>query len=153
MHPKVDRAPVSFTAAWTNQSPTLLNATDALTNYFAQRGISVITDGPKFLQLVPTSLKALANPRSQDLPSAEAQMGSITLMSASGNQIAAMYAALSGRRHTGSSEIFGIIPYLKIFQPLSQPEVLYSFETLLGWNGLKVIPSDDNTFSIVPRSR
>ena len=64
-----------------------------------------------------------------------------------------MYAALSGRRNTGNAQLFVDIPYLKIFQPLSQPELLYSFETLLGWNGLKIIPGDDNTFSIVPGPR
>ena len=153
MHPKVDCAPVSFTAAWTNQSPTLLNATDALTNYFAKRGISVITDGPKFLQLVPTSLKALANPRSQDLPSAEAQMGSITLRprveirSPLCMRLCPVAATLAAQKY---SALFHTSKY---FNHCPAGSIWHSFETLLGWNGLKVIPSDDNTFSIVPRSR
>ena len=44
--------------------------------------------------------------------------------------------------------MMGWVPYLKVSQALSKPEVLYVLETLLGWNNARIVLGDNNTFSI-----
>lgn len=152
-HPAIDRAPVSLEAVWTNQAPEKAEVTDVLVKYLNQRGISVVVDGAKFLQLVPSALNLAASPRSKDLPARAAEVGGMTLMGIEAGKLPELYGTHSGRRRIGNEWVAGSVPYLKVTQPLSKPEVLYALETLLAWNDARILLSDDNTFSIVRTSR
>ena len=154
-HPAIDRAPVSLEAVWTNQPPTNADVAEALGGCLNQRGISVVVDGAKFLQLVPGALNLAASPRSKDLPAGEAQVGgmTMTLMGIESEKLAEMYGRISGRRRIGNERVAGSVPYFKVTQPLSKAEVSYALETLLAWNDATILLADNNTFSIVRTAR
>ena len=49
---------------------------------------------------------------------------------------------------TGVAVPPGIIPYFATGQSLSEPELMYAYETLLSWDGLKIILEGDDSFKI-----
>jgi hypothetical protein len=153
LHPVIDRAPVSVEATWTNRAPEKAEAADALGKYLKQRGISVVVDGTKFMQLLPSALTQAASPRSKELAAGPDEIGGGHFSNPDLGNLAEMYASLSGRRCTGNQGVGVSVPYLNISQPLSKPEMLYVFETLFAWNHAAVLLGDDNTFSIVPAPR
>lgn len=58
------------------------------------------------------------------------------------------YGRLLGQIQVGAEPIPGERVYLRT-RILSKAEMLYSFDTLLEWNGLKVVLHDDKTFKVV----
>lgn len=148
LHPAVDRASGSLEAEWPNQVPERAQVTDVFTKYFNQRGASAILDGEKFLQLVPTNMSQAASPRSKELPAGAPEIGAIHLENVESATLVKMYAETSGRERIGSEPVIGFVPYLKVSQPLSKPEVLYVLETFLGWNHARTVLGDSNTFGI-----
>jgi len=152
LHPALNHAPVSLEVTWANSVPERVEVTDALTEYLKQGGISVVLDGAKFLQVVPTALREAASPQSKDLAAGPAE-GGFLFENVQANALVDMYGRISGRRRTGSQWAAGVIPYHRTGQTLSKPEALYALQTLLGWTGTKILVNEDNTFSVVPVSR
>lgn len=149
LHPAIDRAAVSLQVFWTNQPPAAAEATHALLKYLNQRGISVVVDGSRFLQVIPSDIRTTALPRSAELPATSHAVDSVTLTTDDAGELIRMYAHFSGRRRTGNTPISRAVVYLKFNQPLSKSEVLYAVETLLGWNNAKILVGEDKTFSVV----
>lgn len=152
-HPAIVRAPVSLVAVWTNRVPEIAEVTEAFAKYLKQRGIIVVVDGTKFLQLVPNALNLAASPRSKNLPAEAAEDGAVTIIGMEAGKLAEWYSACSGRRRIGNEQVLGRVPYLRANQPLSKPELLYVLETFLNWNDARIIFGGDNTFRIVPAPR
>jgi hypothetical protein len=150
LHPAIDRAAVSLQVVWTNQTPATAEATHALLKYLNQRGISVVVDGSKFLQVIPSDISAKALPQSGELPEASHEIERMTLETNDAGDLARLYSDYSGRQRTGIVPTYRTVLYLKSAQPLSKPEVLYAVETLLGWYDAKIILGDDNTFKLEP---
>jgi hypothetical protein len=148
LHPAIDRTPVSLRVAWTNQPPEKAQVAEALAQHLKQQGISMVVDGAKFLQWVPSSLSLPTLPRSKDLPAGPAEIGGMTLKNTQAERLVEMYATVSKRRRTGNTRVAGSVPYLKISHSLSKAEVMYVLETLLAWNNAKVVLGEDNNFSI-----
>jgi len=150
VHPSVERGTVSLASAWTGQSASRSEASAALANYLGGLGISPVPDGSKFLRLVPTKMSLQTNVGFKDLPTASTNV--VTLMLVNSDPVR-MYASISGRRLTGNPYGAGQVAYLNVNQALSTAELLYALETLMGWNGTRVVLGDDNTFSLVPAGR
>jgi len=146
-HPEMDRAPVSLEAVWTNQPPESADVIKALVGFLNQRGISVVQDGSKFLQLVPGALKQSTSARSKNLPAGPTEVGGMTLQGAV--DLIQMYSNYSGRRCTRNESTSLSVPYLKVARPLSKAELVYVLETLLAWNQATIVLGEDNTFSVV----
>lgn len=150
-HPAIDRAPVTLEAVWTNQSPEKAEVVGALAKCLSRRGILILPDGNRFLQLVPSALLLTTSPRSGDLPAGPVEVGGMTLQGAV--DLVEIYGKFSGRRCRRNEGVSVSVPYVKVTQPLSKPEVLYVLETLLAWNDVTILLADDNTFSIVRAAR
>lgn len=149
LHPAIDRRPVSLEAAWPSSGFGTADFSEALVKILGQRGISVVADGDKFLQLIPSTLKTSALPRSKDLPASVAVNTRWTFQNVEAGRLAELYAALSGRRRTGNEPINVRPVSYFVNRPLSKPELVYGLETLLAWNNVKIVVGDDNTFSMV----
>ena len=149
VHPTVDCGPVSLQAVWTNQILEKEDVSGVFKKYFNERGASAISDGKRFLQLVPSNMSQATALTSEDLPVRSPKVGAMLLSGDLGNLVEA-YARLSGRRRSGARPVVnGFIPYLNVTQSLSEPEVFYILETFLHWNGFSIVLGDDNTFSIM----
>ncbi len=147
LHPAIASTVVSLKEEWTNQAPEKAEITAAFEKYFKSRGISIILDGEKFVQLVPSNLAGRALPRAKELPAGVPEIGAIHLENVECATLVQMYAETSGRRRIGSEPLRGLVSYLHA-QALSKPEASYALETLLGWSGLRIVLGDNNTFSI-----
>jgi hypothetical protein len=148
LHPAVDRASVSLEAEWPKQVPEKAEITDVFTKCFNQRGASVILDGEKFLQLVPSNMSQTASPRSNELPAGVPESGATYFENLELVTVVQLYAQTSGRRCVGNEQVYGLVPYLNVSQNLSKVELLYALETLCCWNDARIVLGDDNTFSI-----
>ena len=148
LHPAVERGAVSLQAEWTNHVPEKAEITFAFEEYFKQRGSSIILDGERFVQLVPSSRSQTASPRSRGLPAGEPVFHGPYLENVGLDDVVRMYASASGRRRVGDTLLAGYIPYFHNTRPLSKAEALYALETLIEWNGWKIILGPDNTFSV-----
>jgi hypothetical protein len=148
LHPAVERASVSLAADWTTQVPQPAEITDVFNKYFNARGASVILDGDKLVQLVPSRMSQAASPRSKELPAGTAEIGAMNLENADLGALIGWYGSYSGRSRVGSAPLGGSVPYLRVSQALTRPEVLYVLETLLRWNDARVVLGEGNTFSI-----
>ena len=149
LHPAIDCKPVSLEAAWTNQGFGKAEFSAALVKHLDQSGISKVADGDKFLQLIPSVLKTSPSPRSKDLPAGAVVNSTWHFMNVEAGRLADVYAAISGRRRTGNEPIYARPVSYFVSRPLSKPELVYGFETLLAWNNVRIVLGDDNTFSIV----
>lgn len=149
LHPAIDRKLVTLESAWTSPGFGKTELSGAMVTYLDQRGISVIEDGDKFLQLIPSALKTSALPRSKDLPAGAVVSAFYTFQNVDAGRLAELYAALSGRRRKGNEQIYAQPISYFVNRPLSKAELVYGFETVLAWNNVRIVLGDDNTFSIV----
>jgi hypothetical protein len=148
LHPTITWSPFSLQAVAQNK----LAIADMLEKAFLDKGISTIIDGEKFSLLVPTSIKAAAVPHSSDLDTNSVTFGS-SLIHNPLNAIVRVYDHLLGRTRSGNPYLPGPAIYLYTKQ-LSKAEMLYACDTLLDWNGFKVVLIGDKMYEIVqaPRS-
>ena len=58
------------------------------------------------------------------------------------------YGRILERSRVGAEPIPTEQVYLRS-RILSKPEMLYAYDTLLAWNGLKIVLNDDKTFKVV----
>ena len=153
LHPAIDRKPVSLESAWASPGFGKAELSGAMVTHLDQRGISVIEDGDRFLQLIPSALKTSAVPRSKDLPAGAAVNAFYTFQNVEAGRLAELYAALSGRRCTGNGPLFARPISYFVNRPLSKAELVYGLEVLLAWNNVRIVLADDNTFSIVQAAK
>jgi hypothetical protein len=79
--------------------------------------------------------------------SASPRFGS-TLLNSSISAAIKNYGRLLEREQVGGDPIPRSQVYLRT-RILSKAEMLYAYDTLLQWNGLKVVIADDKTFKVV----
>ncbi len=153
VHPAIDRSAVSLEADWTNETPSQAEITAAFGKVFAERQAAVVVDGGKFLQIIPANMVQTASPNSKDIPVVTGEpRGTVDFQGVSAGVLVKLYGQITGLRRIGDEPTTGNIFYFKTSSPLSKPEVIYAFETLLAWNGTKVITHQDGTFSLAKSS-
>ena len=145
----------SLASAVTNRA----EAAQILKSALSEKRIAVVPDGPKFLQIVPEEMVSGLKPRAAELaitntasPTTELiPQGSIVFTAATLPNVLAIYAEFMG------GKLDRAIPLLrdgrvifKMQNALTRQEVLYAFETLLDWQGVKLVPAGDGTFKAIP---
>jgi len=143
VHPKIMWSAVSVRAAARNE----IEATAALEKAFLDKGIATVADGNKFVLMVPTAIETTITPGSKNIDAASLQFGS-TLLNSSISAAIENYGRILERELIGGTPIPGSQVYLRT-RILSKAEMLYAYDTLLGWNGLKVVLIDDKSFKVV----
>jgi len=144
LHPKIKWSSVSIRSAAQNEK----EATAALEKHFREMGIASVDDGDKFVLLVPASIEKSVKLGPKVTDSDSPQEGSIYLESPV-NSIIEFYGRMLGREQIRGDPIPGGQVYLRSGM-LTKAEVLYAFDTLLGWYGAKVVLIDEKTFEVVP---
>jgi hypothetical protein len=134
-------------------------------------GLSIIPDGEKFLMIVPKSKAARVNPHA---PGAIASTGSGTNIQAaapgSGGseegliapgmidfrgadlwQVEQIYSSMVGRTFDAgdSPHLSGAI-FFRTQTRLTKEEALYAIETMLRWNGIKLVPEGKDKLKATP---
>jgi hypothetical protein len=142
IHPKIIWSPVSLRA----EAQTKADIAGILEKAFLERGITTVSDGDKFVLLVPTSLKGRITVRSKDLDATSPQYGTI-YMDAPITMVMEQYGRILGRTRIGGERIPEGRIYLRT-KMLTKAEVLYAFDTVLAWNGFQIVSGDDNTFIV-----
>jgi hypothetical protein len=155
--PYLPASPFSLRAP-ANDQP---GAAQVLAKALVAEGLSIIPDGEKFLMIVPKSKAGRVNPHA---PRAIASAGSATKVQAaapaSGGaeeeviapgmidfrgadlwQVEDIYAYMVGRTFDagGSPRLSGAISF-RTQTRLTKEEAMYAIETLLRWNGIKLVP-------------
>lgn len=148
--PHLPAANLSLDATATAQGPIVLS----LQRVLARKGISVIPDGEAFLYVVPDSEISTAGARSSESVLANARSQPtldggvfINLANAGPREVVNLYAELTGR-------ILDPLPRLPSNRgidfttqtALSREECAYALETLLNWQGLKIVPVGGRSF-------
>ena len=143
VHPKIIWSPVSVRAAARNET----EAVAAVRKAFLDKGISILADGEKFVLMVPTAIERTITPASEKVDSASPPFSSSYLYSPVSTVIE-NYGRILERARVGDEPLPTGRVYLRS-RNLSKAEMLYAYDTLLGWNGLKVVLIDDKTFKVV----
>jgi len=149
-YPALPNHVVQVRAAPTNQAEAAVVLEQAL----AAQGITIIPDGEKFALVVPKKAASYVRARSAEIkPSAQAASGAesfptgaVIFVGADFTTVAMMYAELSGRK-TDPANWSRDIPrpnfFFKNQTALTKSELLYAYDTLLEWCGLKMVPDGD----------
>jgi hypothetical protein len=146
-----------------NRSTTLVSpasnraaAAAALKKVLEQEGISSISDGEKFLMIVPSARASFVKPRSNQIKPEPAQSeilppGTINFPGTDVNQVLQIYAELVNRKLAadGSRPLPGQVIQFRNDIPLTRAEVAYALETLLEWRGVKIVAAEDNRIKAV----
>ncbi len=123
---------------------------EALEKALAEKGIVTIPDGDKFVMVVPKAMAGKAKAGSKEIKSSGpkgsaviAQAKEINFMAATSDQAIAIYAEFVGRKLDRSEGLppSRIISFQNV-TPLTRDEVLYAFDTLLDWSGIKLVPGE-----------
>ncbi len=128
-----------------------------------EKQIAVVTDGDKFLLVAPKAQAPALNPRSvqhatTSTNSAAAELfpaGSLNFQSALAVQVLMIYAELRGEKLDRSSPLPPTANnpiFLKMETALTKAECLYALETLLNWNGIKLVPAENGLVKAVATS-
>ncbi len=138
----------------------LAHAAVALDQALAKQGLMSLPDGEKFLLLVPKSQARIAKPPS---PKAGAPAnappqtevigpGLIDFSGVDVNQVLMIYTQYLGKKLDPSQPLLQAVcqpVFLLTETSLMREEVIYAFETLLGWQNIKLVPSADGTVKAV----
>ena len=143
VHPKIIWSPVSVRAAARNEIEMIA----ALEKVFLEKGISIVADGGRFVLMVPISMEKTVSPRSMETDAASPQFSS-TLLNSPISVTIENYGRILEREQVGGDPIPKSLVSLRT-RILSKAEMLYAYDTVLGWNGLKVVVIDDKTFKVV----
>lgn len=150
-HPQSGPARLSFAV----QAAGPAQAMTAFRERLEQVGLALIPDGTKFLQVLPVALTNSVRARSDRLvtPSralpvsalsgTEIPKGELRLVEAHVALILDLYGGIVGRTARNRDSVSGAPFNLDSNLALSYPEVLYALDTLLGWNGLRIVLHDD----------
>ena len=121
--------------------------------------LAVISDGDKFLMIVPESEAARAKPAAPKVDSTGTTTellppGTINFPNTDINQVMQIYAELVGKKldRTARYPMAGTI-HFKNQTPLTKQETVYALDTLFAWNGLKMVPAGESLIKPVPINR
>lgn len=157
-HPLLRTSTINLRLLVTNPA----EAATALAQALASNNVAVILDGEKFVMAVPRSYADLVHPRSSAIkpaarPAGEAEAsfsaGTMRLSGAQLRVMARFYAELLGRTivDTDWFRPISVIPVFFVNQtPLNRTEMLYAFETILEWNGVRLESEGDLLIKPVP---
>jgi hypothetical protein len=148
-HPDLRTMGVSMQSAWDAKIPTKADEARALENYFRGSEAIPVIDGQKFVLLVPIAKTNNVTPRSKNIVAGQPDIKELSLKDA--NEAVRMYGQLTGRRRLGEEALRASTLYFRAMQPISKTEAIYVIETLLDWNGIKIIEGKDRTFRVVQR--
>jgi hypothetical protein len=150
-HPQSGATRLSFEV----QAAGPAQAVTAFRERLEKAGLALIPDGTKFLQVLPAALTNTARPQSDRLatparaipvpPPAGTTIpnGVVRLTDTDVSQVLDLYGEVVGRTARNQDPVSGPRLNLHSNTPLSYPELLYALDTLLAWNGLRIILHDD----------
>ena len=136
-------------------------AAQALQSALAEKGISSVPDGNRFLMVVPKAEAATVKPRAAGIKSAavtgaEGEMlapGMIDFRNADARQVLDIYALLVGRKlqrtEFRSNSLANTIT-LVTQTPVTKEEAIYALETVLEWSGLQLVREGEEGLKVVP---
>jgi len=123
------------------------------------KGITTIEDGDKFIMVVPTSEKATAKPLSSGIKalSCESRQPELFPQGAFINfpdteliKVIKFYGDLTGCELDGMEKLAALNGTVNFMTqtPLTTEECVYALETLLNWQGVKVVPAGEHQTKI-----
>ena len=150
IHPAVDRqTPVVVATNPRNKA----EAIQSLERVLREKGLAVIPDGNKFEMIVPNELVTNANPHSAGLPVSPADetvpTGTIDFENVDFEAVRDIYAKLIGRQILQDENLPDIRVAFHNRGPLTKSEVLYAFDVLFSWHGVKIVKLDEKTSKVV----
>ena len=153
IHPALPAVAFTLNAAAANPAEAAL----VLQKEFATHGIATIPDGDKFTMIVPQAQVASAKPHSPhsgeikrpDAEKDQAPSGAINFQDLVLVQAAIVYAELVGRKLDQSGPPYSGTIRINTQTALSRDEVLYAFDVLFAWRGLKAVPQGDDQLKLV----
>ena len=153
-HPLLPNVSFSLATTATNRS----EAAQVLKNALSGKRIAVVPDGSKFLLVAPEGRVTTLNPRSAtfattNVSAAKTEVlppGSLNFTSAPLWSVLMIYSEFSGGKldRSGPSLPDGKV-FLRMQTALTKEECLYAFETLVGWHGVKLVPTETGQFKAV----
>lgn len=156
--PRLPATSFSVVASTTNQAQAAL----ALEKALAEKGISIIPDGEKFLMVVPESEATTVKPHASDIKPAISNgsksepipAGAIYFPNTDLLQVAQIYADLIGRKLAPDQPLPRPTLAIKFKNqtPLDKAECVYALETLFRWQGVKLVPVAQDVVRIAPLS-
>ena len=137
------------------------DAARVLAQSLTAKGLSIIPDGEKFLMIVPESKAASVKPHAPSTGTATASgaeshagpilaagppqellpAGTVDWHGIELSRVAEVCSTFMGRKFDQNERVpvYGLI-YFRTVTPLTKVEVTYALETLLLWNGVKLVP-------------
>ena len=150
IHPAAQgKFPVAIAANPRNKAQAIQIFEGVLT----EKGLVIIPDGNKFVQILPKELATNANPRSATLAIANAeemaQPGLIYFANVQFEQVRDIYAKLINREILQAGNLPDIQLSFRNSGPLTKSEVLYALDVLLDWQGVKIVQVDEKISKVV----
>jgi hypothetical protein len=113
----------------------------------AERGVAIISDGDKFVMVVPADRAPTVKPYSQDLKpdkdTAEIPAHAVNFAGVDIDQVADVYCRLNNRKLDASVPFPHLerhdITFTNV-QMLSKAEIIYALDTLIEWSGFTLEP-------------
>jgi len=153
-HPLLPNKQFSLASGATNRA----EAAQILKRALSEKRIAVVPDGAKFLLVAPEEMISALNPRSGEIATTNPSStkgelfprGSINFDAATLANVLMIYAEFLGGKldDTGRPLRDGKV-VLKVQTALTKEERLYAFETLVGWQGIKLVPTGTGLFKAV----
>ena len=155
-HPGLPALKFTITSSVTNRTA----AAQVLQSALVEKQIAVVLDGEKFALIAPKAQASTLKPRSSQIQAASLKpsgaelipKGSVVFMGARTAQVLGIYVELRGDKLDRDAplppKVLDLV-YLRMGTALSKEELLYALETLIGWNGIKVVPSGNGLVKAV----
>jgi hypothetical protein len=127
----------------------------AVETVLALNGISIVDDGPKFVQVVATPQRAQVTTRSPE-PEAGARMipdGAIDFRGAGLEQVLSVYAAMRQRTILRAATLPAPMVVLKSQTELTQVEAIYAITTVCELNGISMVDDGEKFVQVVPMAQ
>jgi hypothetical protein len=152
----VPNVKLAINLATTNRQEALRVIEAAL----AKQAITLVLDGEKFVLVAPDSMASKLNPQSAKISNTNANnpaaqtypKGSINWSAAPIVPVLQIYAELLGKKLDQSEQPLRL-PNLEIVlkneTTLTKEEMLYAFETVVGWSGIKLVPTGEGLVKAV----
>jgi hypothetical protein len=146
-HPQLPNVSFTFTAAATNNA----EAAAALEKAFSAKGIATVMDGERFAMVVPEALALKVHPGSGDIKDADpaSRTNDVHFPNIDVNTFLNIYSSLAGKTFKSTANVGNPLLSFESQGKLTREEIIYGFDTVLKWNGIKVVPLDEKTLTAV----
>ena len=125
------------------------NGVQVLKDALEKKQIALVPDGDRFLWVMPQAQLSKFTPRAAQLPKTNTMMvpsGSIVFEAAHLLSVLTIYADYRGSSLDQNSLLSGPDFRKDVFlimqTPLTKEECLYAMETVIGWHGIKLVPTE-----------